>query len=176
MKKLILSFVAVLVAGSVMSAQAQQIVKGDVSSGEQELLDRDLDNALAPIRSKVDLDRYLASRQISATPLAALSSGSRQRFLQSLIFGQNGLASFDDRDIRNELTATQAYRLLALFGVQRSTPAIPGLKVKTRADELILLLKPDAQSLRATDYQDYKCESRATCAPAIGLICIGANC
>ena len=96
--------------------------------------------------------------------------------MQSLIFGQNGLASFDFRDIRNELTATQAYRLLALFGVQRSTPAIPGLKVKTRADELILLLKPDAQSLRATDYQDYKCESRATCAPAIGLICIGANC
>ncbi|WP_240095645.1 hypothetical protein [Thermomonas flagellata] len=156
-------------------AGGQNAAETAFSPVEREVLERELAVSLAPIRSGAELNRYLAAHPMAATPLAALSAPARERFLRSLVFGKDGLATFDYRDIQRELTATQAYRLLALFGVQRSTPSIPGLRVETRVDELILLHK--AEGLRAAaDYLNYKCESRATCAPAHGLICIGANC
>lgn len=174
--KLAMPFVFLLVAGISLSTQAQQVVKGGVSLEERELLERDLANELALIKSQADLARYIASSKGAATPLSALSPGGKQRFLQSLRFSDKGLASFDYRDIQSELTATQAYRLLALFGVERSTSTIRGLKLQTRADELIMLQNSPAMSLRMTDYPDKWCESRATCSFAVGKTCIGANC
>jgi hypothetical protein len=94
-----------------------------------------LDRAAAFIRSRTELEAWLAVRPVAgADPLVALSPPARARFLASLRFGPQGLASFQSEGIRSELTATQAWRLLALFGLQSALAAMPGLAVRTPED------------------------------------------
>jgi hypothetical protein len=83
-----------------------------------------LGRAAAPIRSAAQLAGYLAVDHGPRDPLVALSPPARARFLESLRFGPNGLVSFQSGDIQAELSATQAYSLLSLFGLQAATCAI----------------------------------------------------
>ncbi|MDH5823578.1 hypothetical protein QFW77_11330 [Luteimonas sp. RD2P54] len=133
--------------------------------GERELLERELAYELAPVKSEADL-RSLLVEGAEGTPLAALSPGAQQRFLQSLVFSEAGLASFYYEDLRAELSPTQIYRLLSLFGAQRSTPSIPGLRVKSKADELIVTPQADGG-----DHQGYLCHSPGTCMESRSFIC-----
>ena len=94
-----------------------------------------LDRFAAPIRSPADLAAWLAGRRPEASdPLIALSPPARARFLASLRFGAQGLASFQSEDIQSELSASQAWRLLALFGLQSSLAAMPPLAVRSSED------------------------------------------
>lgn len=138
----------------------------------RELDERELAYRLAPIKSKADIQSYLARTAGGKTPLSALSHGAKRRFLQSLVFTDRGLASFDYRDLRVELTATQIHEILSLFGVQRSINAIPGLRVVSPGDVAIAEYGGDWE----TDYSDYWCESKASCRRSTGAICIGDNC
>lgn len=139
-----------------------------------EFAERELAYQLAVIRSSADLDLH---RQLRDSPLNLLSPGARQRFLDSPVFGQRGLASFDYLDLRMELTAAQIYRLLQLFGVQRSLTLIPQPRVESPADAAVMAaLSPGAIIRRGIDYGDHWCESRATCRRSTGAICIGDNC
>ena len=79
-----------------------------------------LDFEMAPIKTSGDLAAYLRSAN-RGSPLMALSPGGRQRFLDSLTFNENGLVSYRYEDLAQELTASQAYRVLSLFGAQRTT-------------------------------------------------------
>lgn len=139
---------------------------------EQESKERELAYQLATIKSQADLQAYVAQRP-NASPLNSLSPGAKQRFLQSLVFTDLGLASFDYRDLRSELTATQIYQLLGLFGVQRSTSSIPGLRIAGPSDAAIIAF---SENPVIGDYPDYWRESRATCRPSTGAVCIGGNC
>jgi hypothetical protein len=144
----------------------------DVQS--MEAAERELAFQLAPIKSQEDLRLYLLENQDQESPLMLLSPGAKARFLDSLVFTKGGLASFDYRDIQAELTATQAYQLLALFGAQRSTKAIPGLRISSPSDAAIVESGSDPTIM--ADYQDYWCASPATCDRRVGSICIGSNC
>jgi hypothetical protein len=93
-----------------------------------------LDRAAAPIRSQAELDAWLAGRPAAGDPLVALSPPARARFLASLRFGPQGLASFQSEGIQSELSAVQAWRLLALFGLQSALAAMPGLAVRSPED------------------------------------------
>lgn len=137
---------------------------------EREQQERQIAYELAPVKSAADLQKFLA-KGTDRTPLAALSPGARQRFLQSLVFTEKGLASFKYDDLRTELTATQIYQVLSLFGAQRSTGTIPGLRVQSRADTLIA--QPSGSE---TDYEGYRCEVKASCHENMHWICVGANC
>ena len=140
----------------------------------KEAIERQLAHVSAPIKTETDLRDYLATSTEGSTRFDALSPGARQRFVQSLVFTEKGLASFDYRDIQSELTASEIYQLLSLFGAQRSTGVIPSPRVETPTDaaimDLVIELPPFA------DYPDYECKSRATCSGRVGSICIGANC
>lgn len=140
-----------------------------------ELAERDLAYRLAPIKSAVDVRSYVAKNARVKTPLSGLSKGAQQRFLQSLVFTDMGLASFDYRDLRAELTATQIHELLGLFGAQRSTKAIPDLRIANSTDAAIAGYGGE-DAFEPVDYPDMWCESRATCRPSTGGICIGSNC
>src|SRR3546814_8771123 len=48
-------------------------------------------------------------------------------------------------DVQYELTATQAYRILELFGAQRTTPLLRGLTIETPLDEAIMATKPRSE-------------------------------
>lgn len=129
-----------------------------------------IDLVTAPVHSAADLNSYLAATPASRSPLNALSPAARQRFIASLKFNQNGLTSYSYQDLETELTARQAYAILSLFGVQRSTSLIK-TATPSIADQLIASpLQP------AEDYRDFACGGHATCIRSAGDICIGSNC
>nr|WP_249030908.1 hypothetical protein [Xanthomonas oryzae] len=88
----------------------------------------------APIRSTEQLDRYLANADASS-PLALLSPASRKRFIQSLRFNANGVTTFTYNDIEAELSASQACRLLTLFGIQHTLASMRKIRIETQEDE-----------------------------------------
>jgi hypothetical protein len=83
-----------------------------------------------PITTRAQLDAYLHDTPASRSPLNWLTPGAQRRFLDSLVFHENGLAGMNLSDLRYELTREQAYTLLRLFGAEndaigldaRSTP------------------------------------------------------
>ena len=171
MKSALLSAAFVAMVISPIAAQSNE---NNRSGGVgHEARERELAFQLAPIKTAGHLQQYLARSLNRDSPLRFLSPGARQRFIQSLVFTDKGLASFDYRDLRVELSATQAYQLLSLFGAQRSTRAIPGLQATTATDATIMWNGGDGV---IGDYPDYWCESKATCRPSTGAICIGGNC
>ncbi|HEV2737004.1 MAG TPA: SDR family NAD(P)-dependent oxidoreductase [Candidatus Elarobacter sp.] len=126
------------------------------------------------IRSARDLQRYLSATGTS--PLSALSSGARERFLSSITFGATGISGFRYADLQGELTATQVYDVLRLFGVQKDVAIIPNVRVDTPADKRVVRTFPfSAKHIDGGDYRDYRCASRATCSQSPGDICT-SNC
>ncbi|WP_144410946.1 hypothetical protein [Xanthomonas arboricola] len=146
-------------------------------SGSREVDQRILDQDVALIRSYEDLQKYVRLLP-QDSPLRLLSSGASKRFISSLTFSPNGLSSYSYDDLVHELTAYEAYKVLALFGQQTSVAVIPGL---SQPDEISKAAVSSAKSISSpkydgTDYRDMKCEAPATCSPATGRICLGTNC
>lgn len=100
-----------------------------------------LDLLLAPIHSPADLASYLESRGPDS-PLGRLPPAALKRFIDGLTFNENGLTGFRTDDLQSELTATQVYRILELFGAQHITPVLRGLTIETQLDEAIMSTKP----------------------------------
>jgi hypothetical protein len=126
------------------------------------------DIVIAPIKSQEDLQNYLASAN-SGSPLYRLSKPSQERFLASLRFNENGLTSFEYVDLERELSAEQAYRLMALFGAQHVVSLFKNIRQETPADRTIMASGPNSQ-----DYPGYACQSRATCAKSFDTICMSS--
>lgn len=87
----------------------------------------------APIHSAEQLDAYLQNLPMQS-PIEPLSTWGKERFVRSLRFNENGLTTFDYRPLVEELSASQARRLLALFGAERTLPGLPGIRVATDDD------------------------------------------
>lgn len=93
----------------------------------------------SPIKSREDLDRYLEQARESGSPLDHFSAPARKRFLASLQFNENGLFGYRIDEFRVELTPTQTYRVLALFGEQRNTATVArDARVETSLDRALL--------------------------------------
>ncbi|MGV8931574.1 MAG: hypothetical protein ACOH1R_05620 [Luteimonas sp.] len=151
----------------------------------------EIDNTMAPIRSSAELNTYLQATPVARTPLGRLSSDARRQFVRSLTFNETGLTGFNYRALSGELSASEIYRVLSLFGMQHDTALIPNVRVVTPLDNAIMRqvspqlcppvepqshhrpLKPQATC--ATDHMDYQCLSRATCSHANSYICT-SNC
>ncbi len=128
---------------------------------------------LAPIKSREDLDRYLEElrqNREARSPLNLLSPAARDRFLNSLVFTEQGLGGYQYSDLQAQLTASQAYRLLSLFGAQHTTPLIKGARIESRADQIIMTDEAAPEG----DYKDMECVSRATCGPKLTYICMSS--
>jgi hypothetical protein len=119
------------------------------------------------IASSSQLNDYLRLSPRGATPFDALSPLARRRFLSSLTFNERGLTSFEYVDLR-ELTASQAYSILKLFGLERGTHLLSGVRISTRGDWM--LMHPSSP-LPADFLLDYHCAGRGTCARASGFAC-----
>jgi|GEM_PF-2724590 len=123
----------------------------------------------APIRSHRDLARHLRLARDEGSPLFALSNEARRRFLASLSFNENGLTGYRYDDLERELTATQAYLILALFGSQSDVARFPKLREKTSLDrELKATSKLQCSN---GDWVDFQCVARATCRAITRYIC-----
>jgi len=131
----------------------------------------------APVHSAAQLAAYLAAPKGSDSPLDSLSPAARARFVDSLKFNEGGVTSFYYADIESELTGSQAYALLSLFGLQGTLQFMPNVRVDSDSDRDIMrafgsstpgIPLPD-------DHNDYWCSGRATCSRNVGSICTG-NC
>jgi hypothetical protein len=128
------------------------------------------------IRSQSDLQQYLSSTATTGSPLDALSTGARERFLSSITFGANGITGFHYTDLQSELTASQIRDVLALFGAQKDVAIIPNVRVETGADKRAISTFPilPGDGGEGPDYPGYKCASRATCSTSPGDICMSS--
>jgi hypothetical protein len=152
----------------------------------------EIDNATAAIRSTADLKAYLRATPIARTPLGRLSPSAQRQFLASLTFNENGLTGFDYRALSDELAASEIYRVLGLFGMERTIALIPDVRVETPLDGAIMQhVSPQAcpprgpksrrgadvepQLLCGTDHEGYKCVAPGDCQIYNGHICT-SNC
>ncbi|WNH52103.1 hypothetical protein [Stenotrophomonas oahuensis] len=175
MKISYLAFACSVLFGLSSSAGAhEEISSPSQAEGEsRDLLQREISTHLAQIKNKEDLQVYLTSMRGIQTPLDTLSPGAKRRFIESLVFTDRGLASFTYVDIRNELTLSEAYKLLALFGREATAASIRGMRVENEADRLISQASAEAP---LNDYMDYWCRTTATCTKKLEDICVGPNC
>lgn len=162
---------------TVAVAKDTEITRVLTTLGEDEQTRRDIALRLAPIKGSQALATYIRSTPTSLSPLATLSEGARARFIQGLSFNKNGLTSYNYADLKQELTASQIYRILSLFGVEHTTSLIHGIRLENDTDEAIMRLDDNAGIVRPmSDYNDYRCVTPATCGRATDYICIGGNC
>ncbi|MBT2116382.1 hypothetical protein KK141_14105 [Dyella sp. LX-66] len=128
-----------------------------------------LDVLGAPIRSASDLRIYLSTTPGELSPLEKLSPGAKQRFLASLFFNESGLVSYDYSDLARELAASDIYRIMSLFGAQRTVPLMKGLRIQTVMDELSVT-QPRLQMI--DDHEAYRCIGGHNCVHTPGMICM----
>lgn len=137
MKKLVQAsaLVTLLLPFSVFS----QAVPGKLSQPEitTAVQVRQLALYMAKIKSSADLARHLRMVPLKSSPLGQLSDAGRKSFLSSLTFNASGLTGYRYADLEAELTPTQIFNVLALFGTQHNTPLFKNAKIKTRQDQLV---------------------------------------
>lgn len=132
---------------------------------------RDIEHFLAPIKSARDLDQHLAAQLGRGSPLDALSAHARERFLGSLSFNGGGLTGYRYDDVEAELSVTQAFELLSLFGAQ-DTVRILQLRQTTDRDSRLQALYAKGDQHVAADHFNYRCISHATCEFGRNYICM----
>lgn len=129
------------------------------------------DTRIARIQTRSDLEGFLQEAG-EANPFDFFSPGKKRAFLDSLVFTDKGLGSFDADILRSGLPAKHAYRVLALFGLQRLAPVVldaPTGDGAARGDDASM--EEDCPLL-----EDMRCELPATCVRRTGAVCITCNC
>ncbi len=137
-------------------------------------VERELAVLLAPIKSKQDLDQHL-TRNVDS-PINNLPLSVKWQFLGSLVFNENGLASFNYDILERHVSPTEAFEVLSLFGVQHTVRLFTGSKSTSRSDRLIMLDAdgPSSSFTMDADHKGYYCESRANCRELDGYICMSS--
>lgn len=85
----------------------------------------------APIKSESDFRLELAN---AASPIHFLSAHGKSQFVEGVVFANGGVASLNVRPLENELTPSQIYRVLSLFGFQHLTHTVSTVRLETEAD------------------------------------------
>lgn len=128
--------------------------------------ERELAATLAPVKNRAQLEAYLREHRGASSPFHGLRPASLQRFSGSLAFNDRGMSSYDYTPLRRELTASQIFRILRVFGVEDSASRIPGMKVRSHADRLVV-----ETHLRHSGHHDMYCVASGSCAPRTGWVC-----
>lgn len=191
MKKLFTTSIAIFFCANI-SAQvdtlpspgADQIQPDNSADTSGGILERIAENQLnrqqlsfltAPIKNRSELEVYLSNNEIASTPLRYLPKDAVKPFLDSLVFTEQGLASFRYVDLKGKLSPFEAYELLSLFGAERFAASIyDESQTVSEADKLALEV---VQSDGDKDWfvEDYACTDRATCSSSLSDLCTN-NC
>ena len=177
---MLLAFVATVALSAPLNAQTSSPDVAPVNQliRQQEMLQQDVALKLAPIKSTADLERHLRVAG-SSSPLAPLSAAGKRRFLASLKFNETGLTSFGYGDLQAELTASQIYQVMSLFGAQHTVSMMRNIRTQDAVDEQIMrpLGGPPGPVCpsQPCDYESYECAKKATCSYNINTICM-RNC
>lgn len=120
----------------------------------------------AEIRSREDLSEHLR-RMGDRSPLAALPRDARIRFLDSLAFNDNGLTQYRFDVLVDNLTASQGYRILRLFGAEGTGSFLGNARIESEADAAIATFQ------LLDDHERAKCVSPHNCQKGwVDFICM----
>ncbi|WP_115717773.1 hypothetical protein [Gallaecimonas mangrovi] len=101
---------------------------------KKEQIQRRVDWELAPVKSRADLETILERK----SPLDALSESAKQEFTDSIVFRENGIGGMNYGVLEAELTPTQIYKILSLFGSQSLMYVFKNARVETTTDALLI--------------------------------------
>ncbi|QAU24123.1 hypothetical protein EO087_09075 [Dyella sp. M7H15-1] len=181
-----------VVIGSVsFSAYAQKNVEVsalevDVSASQYVMQSNEIAAKLAPVKAIDDLKACIARTPVDSSPLNYLSPAAKSRFLSSLQFNEKGVSSFSYADLEAEMTPSQIYEVLSLFGIQRTVSFMKRARVMNDTDRLIMGM-PNAPlgqcnggnmpglPLPGCDHDGYRCVGHGSCAQSMSMICT-SNC
>lgn len=175
MKSMLVSAVLTALVASPLLAQAERAPESPAAYAalaQQTVINQNVAQRLAMIRSRTDLANYLASTRNQRTPLGMLSPVARRVFTDSLTFNENGLTGFNYKVLEAELTPSQAYQLLSLFGAQRLASMLKNARVETQTDKLIIGMGSTYSPHLINDHEGYACIGRATCGRNMDDICM----
>lgn len=163
MKALMLTFILTALVSATTAAAGE---RDDLDVVAREAVrTSNIAHQLAPLKSAADVQQYTHATPRNLSPLSALSSSDKDRFIQSLRFNDKGLTQFDYTAL-TQLTPTQIYKILSLFGMQSSAGLINARPI-TKTDKDI-----SNNTLMADDFlMDYRCSDRATCSSAVRSAC-----
>lgn len=159
--------IALLIASSVT---AQAGPDGASHRRDARPTDRVLAELVAPIKSPQELQAHLSQFGEKRSPLMHLSASSRRTFLESLSFNESGITGFSYRELEEELTYSQAYKVLALFGVQHMAGKLTGLRAPSSLDRVIQ--ETGTLEFFEQDTKDAHCASAKVCDTRAGSICL----
>jgi len=163
-------FLGIATLASATGAQAADIPAEGSSAEQRQRVALQVAQRTAPIHSAEQLAAYL-QRIPAHSPLEPLSQWGRDRFLGSLRFNEAGLTTYDYQPLVEELTASQAARLLALFGAARTVSQLPGLRVGSD-DDRAAMVRADGLNPVIDDHYGYQCVGRANCMESGSFICM----
>lgn len=141
--------------------------------------------AMAPIKTQADLEAYLRLTPMRRSPFNRLAPAPRKEFIESLSFNENGLTGYKYRVLEEELTPTESYRILALFGSQADVRLFKRARIKTLADKKLIAPQEFGESdefgdqwfdLPEKNYEKYRCVFRKTCEENDAYICKSSTC
>lgn len=86
------------------------------------------------------------------------------------------MTSFRYSDIEAELSASQAYRLLSLFGLESKVSSMRKIRVDSEEDRAVSRAYPASaftpDRRQDGDHEDYACIGGHTCEESVGKICM----
>lgn len=104
---------------------AVALLAGTPLAANAQATDSSTSTPSAPIKSRAALDAYLSAHAGMQTPLDLLPPRARQRFLDSLVFGSDGVGGFSTAELATELTPGEIEQVLALFDATQYARMIP---------------------------------------------------
>lgn len=156
MSKASLALVATLLVGFSAHAPAAAPANSDPVHDDVELRSL-IAYSTAEIRSREDLSEHLR-RAGDKSPLAALPRAARVRFVDSLDFNENGLTQYRYDVLLDNLTASQAYRILRLFGAEGTGAFLRRARIETETDAAIASIRWFDDHLKAKCVSPHNCQ------------------
>lgn len=175
----------------ILTGSGSAFGQSDFHAGSSKAVN-ELAQLYAQIKSEADLYDHLTYDRKS--PLNALSQRGKDEFLKSLTFNDQGLTSFQYDVLERELTPTEVYGVLRLFGLQGDTYKLDQARAKTTLDQALLnvnsgnrLSRLQVDNFTNTSsggygtigddnfLEGYRCVSSGTCAKTENMACT-SNC
>ena len=87
------------------------------------------------IVSQQEWDAHVANIARNGSPLAALPAFARKQFVRRVGFNERGLTGLRFDVLEQELTLSQAYRVLALLGAEPYVGFLQNIRIDTELDK-----------------------------------------
>lgn len=132
---------------------------------------------LAAIKSKNQLHKYLQSSPEDLSAFSGMTGAQLRQFVSGLTFNERGLTGFDPTPLR-QLSPSQVYRILSLFGMQSGTSKIaaaPRSEIDRDLNISPLGIGGELGNSDGPFLEGYRCEGQHTCRESQRAACT-SNC